>query len=66
MNSQYRQPRLFDSHPQPARLLALTPVHRRIEELRRERALVEKAITLLTELSRRRDLRRRQAVKKLT
>jgi hypothetical protein len=61
MNSQYRQPRVL-GHPQPASLLALTPVHRRIEELRQERALVERAIAALTEVCRRRAYRRRQAV----
>jgi hypothetical protein len=44
MNSQYRQPRVFQGHAEPASLLALTPIHRRIEELRQERALVDKAM----------------------
>jgi hypothetical protein len=65
MNSQYRQPQVFQDHSEPASSLALTPVRRRIAELRRERVLIEKAITLLTEVAWRRDFRR-QAVKKLT
>jgi hypothetical protein len=63
MTSQYRQPRVFQGHPQPANLLPFATLRQRIQELRRERALVEKAIAALTEVSRSRDRRRRQAAK---
>jgi len=65
MNSQYRQPRVFDGHPQAARVVTLIPVDERIEELRRDRALIERAIAALTEVSRRRDIRRRQGRQEL-
>jgi hypothetical protein len=59
MNAPYRQPRPLIGHPQPASVLPLVSVQQRIEELRQQRALVEKAIAALTEFSRRRDFRRR-------